>query len=238
MSGPQRHPKVKVRRTIYRRLVYRRQFYLPLVKIVAEKLMRGASRDAVFVARMGLIGDLVYVFPMIERLAERYSVEVATGPDPYRLFVRSNPHVHRTYSPFLYKSKHVWIIRRVLEPLYQRVILLDVLGEDWWKRGKHISELFAEECGFPPPDSGIVYLSEKNRKDAERYLERKRLTDCIYVAQVIRHARPYRSSPLSHYHELYRMLKDRSPQPILVDTTGSDETDIPTFCRRLECTES
>lgn len=229
MTEPPRHPKVRVRRTIDRRLVFRRQFYLPLVKIVAEKLVRGASRDAVFVSRMGLIGDLVYVFPMIERLAERYSVEMATGPDPYRLFVRNDPHVRRTYSPFLYKSKHVRLIRRVLEPFYQRVILLDDLGEDCWKRGKHISELFAEKCGFPPPDRGMVYLSEQNRKDAERYLERERLADFIYVAQVIRRQRSYRSWPLSHYHELYRMLRDRCPQTILVDTTGSDETDIPTF---------
>jgi hypothetical protein len=51
-----------------------------LPKIVAYNLAHPEQRSRVFVARMGGIGDLTYAFAVVERLAERYAVDVGTGP--------------------------------------------------------------------------------------------------------------------------------------------------------------
>lgn len=217
--------------------MFRRLYWIELLKIVTRQLARRDGRDRIFVSRMGLIGDLVNAFPVIRRLSERDPVEMATGPDPYRRFVLNNPDVRRVHAPFVYKSLRAAqrrLIERALAPFYKRVILLDEADRDWWASGKHISELFAERCGVAPPARGLVHLSARDRRAAARYLEREGLDGFVYVAQIVRPQRPFRSWPLAHYHALYRMLRAHVASPILVDTTGSSETAVPDFCRRLE----
>jgi Glycosyltransferase family 9 (heptosyltransferase) len=175
------------------------------------------------------VGDLVNVFPLVEQLAEVSPVELATGPDPYRAMARNDPWVHRVWAPFRYqrrRASHVRLIERVLRPFYRRVILLDHVDPDWWRAKRHLVEILAERCGVPAPVQGRIYLSERNRSDAARYLSARRLGAFIYVAQVIRHARPGRSWPLGHHHQLYRLLREHFPWALLIDTAGADETDV------------
>lgn len=237
-SRPHR-PTLRRPLTLYRGVVYHRLFYLQLLKIVARKIARRRPRDGVFVCRTKHIGDVVNLFPVVERLSDLEPVEMATGPDPYSLLARNNPFVAALHAPFVYKRRRrapARIIQRVLAPFYSRVILLDDVGldRDWWTEGKHISALFAERCGVPPPERGRVYLSEQNRRDASQYLTRQGLREFVYVAQVIRHRRPLRSWPLTHYHALYRVLRGRFSCPIVVDAVGSDEAEMPTACTSLD----
>lgn len=176
-------------------------------------------------------------FPTLEALRMRYLVDMGTGTYPYVALVRQNPHVGTVYAPFIYKPirrAHRRLIERALAPFYARVILLDNFDSRWWARGKHISQIYAEQCGCPAPDRGVIYLSEQHRRDAAAYLRRVGLEEFVYIAQVIRHRRPFRSWPLRYYHDLYRSLRDRVRLPVLVDTTGSDEPDLPGFCLRLD----
>jgi len=223
--------------SLYHGLVYHRLFCLQLVKIAMLKLARRLPRDSVFVSRIKHIGDLVNVSPVIERLSESSPVEMATGPDPYRLLALNNPFVSIVHAPFVYKRRrraHARLIERILKPFYARVILLDELDVDWWTQGKHISEIFAARCGVPPPTRGRIYLSAQNRTEATEYLACLGLRDFVYVTQLIRHRRPLQSWPVTHYHALFRMLRDHFRHPILVDTVGSDEGNIPSFCRPLD----
>ncbi|MBI3636678.1 MAG: hypothetical protein HY216_10805, partial [Candidatus Rokubacteria bacterium] len=127
------------------------------------------------------------------------------------------------------------LIERVLAPFYARVILLDGGDERWWERGRHLGETYAERCGVPAPSQGAIYLSEIHRAAAAEYCARHGLGDFVYVAQVIRRARAFRSWPIEHYQALYGRLRARGvTMPIVVDTTGSDETYVPDGCRALE----
>lgn len=219
------------------RLLSRRQFYLQLLKIAAGKLWSGERHQAVFVSLMGGIGDLVNLFPSIERLSARHAIEMGTGAYPYRALVEHNPHVGRFYSPFVYKptrQSHRRLIQRVLGLFYSRVILVDGDDGNWWARGKHISEIYAERCGCRPPEQGAIYLPAQSRASAAEYIRRQGFSEFIYVVQLIRARRTFRSWPLSHYQELLRRIHCRFGKPILVDTTGSDESAVEDFCQRME----
>lgn len=233
MNKPQGLPSSGPR---LKRFLHRRRFYAVLARIIAGKVVRREPRDRVFVSLMGGIGDLVNAFPTLEALGARGGVELATGAYPYRALAEANPHLARVYSPFVYKPirrAHRRLIARALAPFYARVILLDNFDSKWWARGRHMSATYAELCGCPPPAVGKIYLSDAHRRAAAEYAEAHGLDGFIYVAQVTRARRPFRSWPLRHYGELFRMLRGASDAPIVVDTAGSDETDVPDFCVKL-----
>lgn len=94
---------VKVKRTLARRLFFRRQFYLQLARIVVRQVRCRDRRGQIFVSLMGGIGDLVNFFPTLEKLAERYVVDMGTAGYPYLALVRNNPRIRRVYTPFIYK---------------------------------------------------------------------------------------------------------------------------------------
>ena len=220
-------------RSLSRRLVFRRQFYVQLLKILADRVRSPGRQGRIFVSMIGSIGDLVYLFPSLEMLHRRHIIDMGTGGYPYLAVVGNNPHVAQVYAPFIYKPSRAAqrrLIERVLAPFYERVLLLDLPDGDWWKDGKHFAERYAEACGCPPPDKGILYLAADNRRAAADYLQQRGLDSFIYVAQMIRHRLPFRSWPLAHYHALLRILHDRLALPIVVDTVGSDEAALPDFC--------
>lgn len=235
-AGPPKEPRS--RRPPLQRLVYRRRFYPKLARIVADRLRARRDRDRIFVSLMGGVGDLVNAFPSIERLAQRHTVDMGTGNYPYRELVDANPHVATTYAPFVFKparAAHRRLIERVLRPFYARVVLLDGDDERWWDRGRHLAETYAERCGVPAPSQGAVYIPDRHRAAAAEYCARHGLGDFVYVAQVIRRARAFRSWPLERYGALYAMLRARGVTlPVIVDTIGSDETYVPDGCRALE----
>jgi hypothetical protein len=229
---PPRGPKgTRSARPRLERLTFRRQFYGQLVRIALTRAWR--PRRGVFVSLMGGLGDLVNAFPCIEALAARQDVDMGTGRPPSRTMVEANPFVRTIWTPFIYKPTrrvHRAVITRVLGRFYERVILLDNADARWWTRGKHLTELYAEACGVAPPARGRVYLSDAHRDEAAVHLDRLGVTDFVYVVQLVRGRRPFRSWPLAHYHALYALLRKRTGLPIVVDTTGSDETALPDFC--------
>lgn len=234
MNKPRGLPSSRPR---LQRFLHRRRFYPQLARIVAGKLIRREPRDRVFVSLMGGVGDLVNAFPSLEALARRAPVELATGQPPYRTLAEASPHLARVHAPFVYKPtrrRHRRLIERALAPFYARVVLLDSADDRWWARGRHIAATYAERCGVPAPAAGTIYLSDAHRAEAERYARARGLGAFVYIAQVIRARRPFRSWPLGHYHALYEILRRATDAPIVVDTTGSDETAIPSFCRRLD----
>lgn len=213
------------------RLIFRRQFYLQLLRIRLRR--RRGPRRGIFVALMGGLGDLVNAFPSIEALAASSEIDMGTGAPPYLTMVEANPHVRAVYAPFIYKPArraHRAIIERVLGGVYERVILLDSSDAKWWTRGRHLIQTYAEACGVPAESKGRVYLTDAHRRDAAAHLDRLGVRDFIYVVQLQRKSRPFRSWPLTHYHELYARMRQKTTLPIVVDTTGSDETALPDFC--------
>lgn len=232
-------PKVKVRRSFYRRVIFRRLYWLQVPKIIARRLREPRDDRAIFVSRMGGVGDLVNLFPAVAYLAKDHPIDMGTGPGPSSLLVSANPFVRRTYAPFVWKAGRVAQqkrIHRLLGPFYERVLLCDETESQWWVRGPHMSARFAQLCGTPIPDRGAVYIPAHYHRLAETYLRRAGLEKYIFVAQVIRRHRPYRSWPLGHFFRLYELLRRAYPYEIVVDPTGGDpdRTEIPTFCRRLE----
>jgi ADP-heptose:LPS heptosyltransferase len=75
-----------------------------------------------------------------------------------------------------------------------------------------------------------VYLGDSHRRAAARHLDQLGVQEFVYVVQLVRGRRPFRSWPLAHYQALYALLRKRTDLPIVVDTTGSDETTVPDFC--------
>jgi len=216
------------------RLVFRRRFYLELARIALARARH--PRRGVFVSLMGGIGDLVNAFPSIDALAAAHAVDMGTGAPPYRTLVEANPHVATVYAPFVYKPArraHRALITRVLGRFYERVVLLDSGDARWWTRGKHLTAVYAEACGVTPPREGRIHLTDAHRREADDHLERLGVHEFIYVVQLVRGRRAFRSWPLAHYHALYEALRARTDLPIVVDTTGSDETALPPFCRPL-----
>jgi hypothetical protein len=215
----------------------RRLFLGQLVRIVRDRLCEADRREAVFVSMMGGVGDLVNAFPSIDRVSERYAVDMGTGHDPYRALARHDPHVRKVYSPFVYKPirrAHRRLIARVLSPFYTRVVLLDEPDSAWRTRGRHVSAVYAERCGCAPPARGAVHLSAEGRRRAAAFLDAYGIAEYVYVVQLVRRSRPERSWPLAHYHALYGKLRAACPLPLLVDTAGSDETDVPPGVIRVE----
>lgn len=213
------------------RLIFRRQFYLQLARIVLRRGLR--SRRGAFVALMGGIGDFVNAFPSVEALAARAPVDAGTGPPPYLTLMQANPHVQTVWSPFIYKPArraHRALIERVLGRVYEKVVVLDSGDSQWWTRGKHLLELYAEACGVAAPARGRVYVTDAHRTEAAAHLERLGVRDFVYIVQLTRGRRPFRSWPLAHHHELYTMLRRKTDLPLVVDTTGSDDTALPDFC--------
>ncbi len=218
-------------------LTHRRLFLGQLARIVRDRLLEADRREAVFVSMMGGVGDLVNAFPSIDRVSERYAVDMGTGHDPYRALARQDPHVRKVYSPFVYKPirrAHRRLIARVLSPLYLRVILLDEPDSAWRTRGRHLSAVYAERCGCSAPARGVVHLSAEGRRRAAAFLEARGISEYVYVVQLVRRSRPERSWPLTHYHALYDKLRAAGSLPLLVDTAGSDETDVPPGVIRVE----
>jgi ADP-heptose:LPS heptosyltransferase len=229
---PARGPKgSRSARPPLQRLIFRRQFYLQIVRILMRRGWRG-QRD-VFVALMGGIGDLVNAFPGIERLADRHDVDIGTGGPPYRMLVDANPHVREVYAPFIYqpaRRAHRALIEQALGRVYERVIILDSGDAQWWTRGEHLITRYAEACGVPPASHGRVYLHEAHRRAAAVHADQLGVRDFVYAVQLVRGSRPFRSWPLAHYHALWEALHTRTALPIVVDTTGSDEAALPDFC--------
>jgi ADP-heptose:LPS heptosyltransferase len=192
----------------------------------------------VFVSMMGGIGDLVNAFPSISHLARDHRVDMATGPDPYLALVREHPAVSRVYSPFVYKPirrAHRRTIERVLAPFYDRVILLEEPDSAWRTRLSHMSEVYAERCGTPPPARGLVYLSDEARARASRWLEAHGVRDFVFVVHLVRERRPERSWLPAHYARVYAMLRERWPgRAIIAHTVGSDDRTVPAFCVPVE----
>ena len=218
-------------------LTPQRLFLGQLVRIVRDRLCGPDRREAVFVSMMGGVGDLVNAFPSIDRVSERYAVDMGTGHDPYRSLARQDPHVRTVYSPFVYKPirrAHRRLITRVLSLFYARVILLDEPDSAWRTRDRHLSAVYAERCGCPPPARGAVHLSAEGRRRAAAFLDAHGIAEYVYVVQLVRRSRPERSWPLAHYHALYGKLRAACSLPLLVDTAGSDETDVPTDVTRVE----
>lgn len=232
MTDPPRGPKgTRSARPPLERLIFRRQFYLQLARIAWRRARQ--PHGGVFVALMGGLGDLVNAFPSIEALAEDFEVEMGTGGPPYLTMVDANPYVVRTASPFIYKPArpaHRKLITRVLGRFYDRVILLDSDDARWWTRGRHLTALYADACGVPPPKYGRVYVSEAHRREAAAHLDRLGVRDFVYAVQLVRHRRAFRSWPRAQTHELLGLLRARTDLPIVVDTTGSDDTTLPDFC--------
>src|ERR1051325_6438221 len=153
-----------------RSFFFRRQFYPQLVRIALDGLRRGDRRGRVFVSLMGGIGDLVNAFPSLAHLARDHRVDMGTGPGAYLALVRANPCVSAVYSPFVYKPirrAHRRVIARTLAPFYERVILLEEPDSAWRTRMRHMSEVYAERCGAPPPPRGVVHLPDAARASAE-----------------------------------------------------------------------
>jgi len=212
------------------RALFRRLFVPQLARIVADRLRASDRRDAVFVSLMGGVGDLVNAFPSIDRLAEARAVDLGTGHDPYRALSVGNPHLRRVYAPFVYKPirrAHRRLIERVLAPLYARVILLDERDSSWRSRGRHMSAVYAERCGCPPPARGVVYVPDEHRERADGLLARLGVGEFAFLMQLVRGNRPERSWPVAHYHALSARLHERSGLPVLVYTHSSDETAVP-----------
>lgn len=216
------------------RLLFRRRFYLQLARIALARARQ--PRGGVFVSLMGGIGDLVNAFPSIDALAADAALDMGTGAAPYRTVVEADPHVRSIWSPFVYKPArraHRALIARVLGRFYERVVLLDNDDARWWTRGRHLTALYADACGVPAPAHGSIHLGEAHRAEAAAHLARLGVGDFIYVVQLVRARRAFRSWPLAHYHALYELLRARIELPIVVDTTGSDDTSLPAFCRPL-----
>ena len=232
---PERGPKgARSARPPLERLIFRRQFYLQLVRILVTRRWRG-RRDIV-VVMMGGVGDLVNAFPSIERLADRGDVDMGTGGPPYRAIVDANPHVRNVYAPFIYKPAkraHRVLIERALGRVYERVIILDSGDAKWWTHGQHLIARYAEACAVPPATHGRVYLRDEHRSAADAHGARLGVRDFVYAVQLVRNSRPFRSWPVAHYHALWDALRKRTTLPIVVDTTGSDETALPDFCLPL-----
>lgn len=179
---------------------------------------------------MGGIGDLVNLFPSLDRLGENARVDLGTGPGACAALARRHPRLRQVYTPFVYKPirrTHRRLIERALAPWYERVILLDEPDSAWQTRRTHMSRVYAERCGCPPPARGAVYLSAEARAAAEGFLRERGAEDFIFVNQVIRHARAFRSWPLGHYHRLYTALRAGADLPVLVHTVGSNEAATP-----------
>lgn len=230
---PPRGPKGarSARPPLERLLLFRRQFYRELARIALARASR--PRAGVFVSLMGGIGDLVNAFPSIEALAATREVDMGTGAAPYRTMVEANPHVRRVWAPFVYKPArraHRALITRVLRRFYERVVLLDDDDARWWTRGRHLAARYAEACGVAPPTRGRVYLRDAHREEAGAHLARLGVGEFVYVVQLVRGRRAFRSWPLAHYHALYALLRKRTDLPIVVDTTGSDDTALPDVC--------
>src|SRR5207247_6856664 len=85
------------------RLIFRRQFYLQLVRILVTRGWR--RRRDVVVVMMGGIGDLVNAFPSIERLADRDDVDMGTGGPPDRTLRDAHPHVRDVRAPAPYTPR-------------------------------------------------------------------------------------------------------------------------------------
>jgi ADP-heptose:LPS heptosyltransferase len=212
------------------RFLHRRQFYRVLPRIVLDGLRARDRRGRVFVALIGGIGDLVNLFPTLERLGAQARVDLGTGPGACAALARRHPRLHRVYTPFVYKPirrGHRRLIERALGPWYERVILLDEADGAWRSRRAHMSRVYAERCGCPPPPRGAVYLSAEDRAAAETWLRVRGLKDFVFVAQLIRRDRTFRSWPLAHYHRLVAALRDHHGLPVVVHTVGSDETATP-----------
>jgi len=235
VTGPARRPQgTRSARPPLERLIFRRQFYLQLARIAVRRARQ--PRGGVFVALMGGLGDLVNAFPSIEALAARHEVDMGTGGPPYRTMVEANPHVRRIVAPFIYKPArraHRNLITRVLGRFYERVILLDSDDARWWTRGRHLTAVYAEACGVAAPARGAVYLSDAHRREATAHLERLGVREFVYAVQLVRGRRTFRSWPRAETHALLALLRARTDLPILVDTTGSDDTALPDFCLPL-----
>ncbi len=220
---------------------FRRQFYPQLLRIVLDGLRRRDRRGRVFVSMMGGIGDLVNAFPAIAHLARAHRVDMGTGADPYRALVSANPFVNRLYSPFVFKPirrAHRRIIARSLAPFYEHVVLLDEPDNGWRTQTRHMSQVYAERCGVPPPTRGMVYLSNEARERAARWLDSRGLSDFIFVVHLVRHRRSERSWPPAHYARLYTLLRERFPGwPIVVHTVGSDDRTVPLFCVEINAAD-
>lgn len=232
-AAPEPTRGVRVKRTLARRLFFRRQFYLQILRIALDRARTGPRQQRAFVSLMGGIGDLVNCFPSLEQLSERYTVDVGTAGYPYLALVRANPHVRRVWTPFIYKphrAAHRRLIERVLTRFYERVWLLDFSDADWWKEGRHFSRIYSDRLECPPPERGVIYVPESHRREADAFLARRGLDRFVYAVQQVRRRLPWKSWPVPHWHALFRLIHEHTALPILVDTTGSDERALPDFC--------
>jgi len=179
---------------------------------------------------IGGIGDLVNLFPTLDRLGDTARVDLGTGPGACAALAGRHPRLQRVYTPFVYKPirrTHRRVIERALSPWYERVILLDEPDSAWRTRSTHMSQVYAERCGYPPPARGAIHLNAEDRAAADRFLRDRGVKDFVFVVQLIRRDRAFRSWPLGHYQRLVSAVRDRCGLPVLVHTVGSDERATP-----------
>lgn len=136
-----------------------------------------SSPESIFIGLIGGVGDLVLAAPSVAALKKKYPdtlICFGVGAPPFYTTIKNDPHIDKFETPFFY---NVWkggernAVLKSKRKEYERVILLDNPDRDWWKKGKHLIDIYAEKCDIAlETRRPAVYLSAEDEVQAESLL--------------------------------------------------------------------
>ena len=149
----------------------------------AELLYSKKTPKNIYIGLVGGVGDLVLASPSIIALKKKYpnaKLCFGVGSGIFYEIIANDPNIDQFDCPLFYwpPTKNIWksLVRKkvalVKNLKYDLVVLLDSTDREWWKKGKHIIDVYADRCGVTLKHRrAIVHLNEKDISESENIIQ-------------------------------------------------------------------
>lgn len=191
----------------------------------------------IFIGLIGGVGDLVLAAPSVAALKKKYpaaSICFGVGAPPFYTTIKNDPHIDKFETPLFYnvwKRRERNAARRNRSPEYDRVILLDNPDRNWWKKRRHLIDIYAEKCGVTlETRRPVMYLGPEDEALAEDMLRRHGITrrdKLVVLSPEVRSKKEIKEWPHSNFIRLIEQIHSRHCVKIIIFVSPSENREYP-----------
>lgn len=197
---------------------------------------------SIYIGLIGGLGDLVLAAPSIAALKKKYpnaKLCFGVGSGIFYEIIANDPNIDQFDCPLFYwpPTKNIWksLVRKkvafVKNLQYDLVVLLDNSDREWWKKGKHLIDIYADRCGVTLEHRrAIVHLNEKDISEGEniiRYAGIKKGEPFITISPESRSGGGVKNWPYNNFLELIKRINSKFQVQIITFVSPSSEMNYP-----------
>ena len=196
----------------------------------------------IYIGLIGGLGDLVLASPSIAALKKKHpnaKLCFGVGSGIFYEIIANDPNIDQFDCPLFYwpPTKNIWksLVRKkvafVKNLQYDLVVLLDGTDREWWKKGVHLIDIYADRCGVTLENRrAIVHLSEKDileGKNITQYAGIKKGEPFITISPETRSGGGVKDWPYNKFLELIKRINNRFKVQIITFVSPSSKMKYP-----------